>query len=95
MSDLISRSNLLKELEYYILHTPEDSRQHYAYNRCKELVKRAPTIEAKEEVHSRWELIAWHKGIKVCKCLNCNKTQLGNTPLCGHCGADMRRGGAE
>lgn len=67
--------------------------QHSAYATVLTLLKHAPTIEATPVVHSRWELVAWHKGIKVCKCLNCNKTNLGNTPLCGHCGADMRNGG--
>ena len=58
----------------------------------RDMLNDQPTIEATPVMHSRWELVAWHKGIKVCKCLNCNKTQLGNTPLCGHCGADMREG---
>ena len=86
----------LKEIAHEMIQEdPEAFNGGYAYNAVTvDEIDEAPTIEAVPVVHSRWELIAWHKGIKVCKCLNCNKTQLGNTPLCGHCGADMRKGGA-
>lgn len=103
MSDLISRSNLLKELEYYISHTPEDSIAHYAYIRCKDLADRMPTIEAVPVVHGEWiDNTGCLDSVRKYKCSNCGKKPITNmhyvtilSDFCPNCGADMRKGGAE
>ena len=41
---MIDENRLLDELEYYISHTREDSGEHYAYKKCKELIERQPKI---------------------------------------------------
>ena len=39
--------------------------------------------------HGHWSLVAFSRGIKVCKCSVCNNNQYGSTQYCGNCGAKM------
>lgn len=42
---MINEEKLIKELEYYISHTNEDSGEHYAYKKSLELIKRQPKLD--------------------------------------------------
>lgn len=41
---MIDEKKLIEEIDYYISHTLEDSKEHYAYNKAKELVYRQPKV---------------------------------------------------
>ena len=61
MSDLISRSALIEELDYYISHTNETSDEHYAYKQAKRLVEKQPSVEP---VRGEW--IYWKEQCEYC-----------------------------
>ena len=50
-----------------------------------------PTVDAKPVRHGRW--IKQENGLNLCSA--CGVTKVSHLPFCGHCGADMREGGAE
>ena len=50
MSDLISRSALMEELNNYISHTDERNSEHYVCKRIKKIIEDAPTVEARPSV---------------------------------------------
>lgn len=41
---MIDEKKLIEGVEYYISHTPEDSKSHYAYKKCKELIEKQPKV---------------------------------------------------
>lgn len=41
---MIDEKKLIEDIEYYISHTSEQSDEHYAYKKCKELVERQPKV---------------------------------------------------
>ena len=97
MSDLISRSALIEEIDYYISHTNDTNSEHYAYKRAKELIERQPTVEAKPVVKGEWERIPYSfAGGYKCSC--CGRKSVERhwnfCPKCGAImnGADMRGG---
>ena len=87
MSDLISRSASLKDIEYYISHTSEESGEHYAYKQCKKLIERQPPVEP-----ARGEWIVQDEGRTKFMCSQCGgKNHGGHEKYCPNCGADMRK----
>ena len=42
---MINRQKLIEDVEYLISHTPEDSKEHYAYKICKKLVESQPPAD--------------------------------------------------
>ena len=99
MSDLISRSALIKEIDYYIFHTDERSTEHYAYRKAKKLIERQPTVEAKPVVRGKWidTCPEYHIGTvsNAHKCSNCGDyytTEPEDLFFCPRCGCDMRGG---
>lgn len=118
MDDLISRKYLydkIAELEAdvrkTIVHQPKGSPEYLRcqsrlneLNEFKSEVRDAPTVEAKEVVHGKWEECAWveldgHGGFinypkEGMRCSNCyrafKKELLWTDNFCPHCGADMR-----
>ena len=94
MSDLISRSALIKELDYYISHTNETSGEHYAYKQAKRLVEKQPSVEP---VRGEWidTQPEYHHGYgsntKVCSnCHDYYTKEWEDLYFCPRCGADMR-----
>ena len=41
---MIDEKKLIEDIEYYILHTREESGEHYAYKRAKQLIERQPKV---------------------------------------------------
>ena len=87
MSDLISRSALIKELDYYISHTNETSGEHYAYKQAKRLVEKQPSVEP---VRGEW-INDFKPPFFGNKCSVCGYPS-GSTSFnfCPYCGSDMR-----
>lgn len=61
-----------------------------AYDRAARIIDQMQTIKP-EVRHGRW--IKQENGSNLCSV--CGVTKVSHLPFCGHCGADMREGGAE
>lgn len=76
---MIDEKKLLDDLNYYISHTREDSGEHYAYVKCKELIERQPVIEGSfvkiEQAKSGKEI--HFKDCNKCKWLNMTEEEQG------------------
>lgn len=73
MSDLISRSALIEELNGYISHTDKRNSEHYVCKRIKKLIEEAPTVEA-VPLRDVYRLIAGHSdyhGDNILSALTC------------------------
>ena len=94
--DLISRSALKEEFEkVYPLASNE---MGGVANKCiYDIIDNAPTVEL-DRKQGEWIVLIDEDNIKTCKCSICGRMEdivdFNNYPFC-HCGADMRRGGAE
>ena len=85
MSDLISRSALIEELQKCFVNNSIHK------NDLAEAIAKQPTVKAKPVVHGKWktEFTAF---LAVYRCSECNcATALGQTNFCPNCGADMRK----
>lgn len=83
MSDLISRSALIKRIK----QEPTDG---MFIHEIMEAIDELPTVEAKPVVHGKWET-EFTALLVVYRCSECNcATALGKTNFCPNCGADMR-----
>jgi hypothetical protein len=66
---------------------------------CEDIVPKLEQLKSYEDAeeqglltkvaHGHWSLVAFSRGIKVCKCSVCNNNQYGSTQYCGNCGAKM------
>lgn len=83
MSDLISRSALLKEIR-----ERAGMWKRTAEVFC-EVVEGQPTVEAVPVVHGEWIGGKWYKECSVCSEVFTPTTTLPN--FCPKCGADMRK----
>ena len=54
-----------------------------------EMLKKAPTIEAKPVVHAHWEYTGESDGKKIYRCTNCQALLSGTGNFCKECGAQM------
>lgn len=109
MSDLISGSALIEELEKLRASNPHvDARSRNQHNSeitaCIHRVNIAATVEAKPVVHGEWKRVGSGSLYDTYECTNChrppkwdclgdNHWRIAFTDFCPHCGADMRKGG--
>ena len=98
MSDLISRSALIRRFAYY--HAHSYGKAEYAYGVAVEEALNAPTIDAAPVVHGRWSepFIGGYDGLHAVYYMTCSKC-MGEVRhsifrYCPNCGAKMD-GGAE
>lgn len=90
MGDLISRSALINVLNRNSIFQKITNVEG---KNTIEIINEQPTIEAVPVVHGEWEKNAENDIIVYCN--QCYMPQDIPTPYCHHCGADMRKGGAE
>lgn len=107
MSDLISRSALIEEIERQKSSLDKDC--EWSYNMTLrivdiffELINKQPTVEAKPVVNGEWiENTAGHYVCSNCRqlakgdmtgCFKNGKFRQERTNFCPNCGADMRGG---
>lgn len=85
MSDLISRSALIKDFEIQRL-IKED--RLFTIPQINALIKNAPTVEAVPVVHAKW--IAQNDALTRFMCSNCkSENHEGFETYCPKCGAKM------
>lgn len=100
MSDLISRSALLKAIEGVAVSFYLDDGvcgDNYDDTTIIDIINKQPTIEAVEVVHGEWIPIQrkYHCGV-IFQCSICKSTQkIVPFNYCFNCGADMQKGGAK
>lgn len=54
-----------------------------------EIIKNAPTVEAKPVVHAHWEYLGVSAGKRIYRCTNCKAEICGTANFCKECGAQM------
>ena len=96
MIDCIKRADLIARIKYYIEHTPEDSREHYAYSVMLKEILNLHAVDVVPVVHGRW--ISFLDGDHIMperyyRCSRCGRVESRRQPYC-HCGAKMD-GGAD
>lgn len=94
MSDLISKSELLKKMKWQCRgHCKKCEYSTFLANdeHCG-LIDEQPTVEAKPVVHGEWE-IGGVQGNMIgnFKCSVCKGVSLKDSNFCPNCGADMRK----
>lgn len=96
MIDCIKRADLIARIKYYIEHTPEDSREHYAYSVVLNEVLNRPAADVVPVVHGRWSESKEHFYLNNgCKewinfyCSECDAPNNSPTDYCPNCGAKM------
>lgn len=97
MSDLISRQDLLKLFENL---RDEHETNAISYVALYEVILQQPTIEAAPVVEAEWILVSQWKdedGVinPIYRCSACHIPNDEEDRFCKHCGADMRKGGAD
>lgn len=99
MSDLISRSALIEEIERQKLGLSGNS--ELAYNLTLRIadifcniIRNQPTVEAKPVVHGEWEVNGvnpHNMTVGNWRCTECDGISLKYSDFCPNCGADMRK----
>lgn len=88
MSDLISRSALLKEFEVQNKVYRPNGLWHYTG--IKAFIENAPSVEAVPVVHGEW--IPQDETLTRFMCSQCkSENHAGHQKFCPNCGADMRK----
>lgn len=66
----------------------------YSYDTIARIVRNAPTVDAVEVVHARWEWLGPNGLVPECMCGTCSACKVRskyivNTDICPNCGAKM------
>ena len=97
MSDLISRSALLKELKEELenksphLTERENDFIDVGLRIAKRATKRIPAVDAVPVVHGRWlRILRGNYECSVCRCIPYYASSISTLNYCPNCGADLR-----
>ena len=78
MDDLISRAAAIEAIVF-------SSENKFAVD----VLNDVPAVDAVPVVYGKWELVAWHRGLKVVECSICGKRAYGATVFCPNCSVKM------
>lgn len=97
MSNYVERDLLAYRIKYYMDHTPEDSKEHYAYSVALKEIQNAPITDAAPIVHAWWNSFLDGDYImpkRYYRCSRCGRVESRRQPYC-NCGAKMNGGDSD